>query len=425
MRKRILIFICIIVFVFSGCHREEPVKEVVKEDLEGKISILSYDNNYDYIKDMAERFNNLHPKVNIEINKVDKEYMSNEFYKTLESQEQNVDIVTLSTEMVKHYSSKYPLSFFEMNEFIMNYKEDFPKARLEQVSVGNNKIMALPWDNEVAAIYYNKELFKKYSIKPEDIKTWEDVIALKQALVKSQDEKTSLISYTGTDIYSLYDLLTKQLNLNKDNELSFITTKESIQAVSLLRTFFSKQLIEFVSEDEAINKLKKQETLVVIASNKFMNISEKNFNQEKFSLGIMELPAFERGGNRKAMYSGNNLCILENSKNKELCKKFIEFSFLNKDNLVYGINKYSILPVWRQIENDLIFDKSYEVLSGDKPWRFFDTIQKNSYIPKANFDYSKVSQYMNDNLPKVIERMEVLDTEMENLFKGIAVNPKD
>lgn len=420
----ILILIFCALFIVS-CNNID--KE--KDNLKGKIHITAYENNYEYLKVMAHRFQEIHPKVQIDVTEIQKDRVYEESDKILGGKGENIDMMVMTSEMVTSYAYKYPLSLYEVNEFMSSYKDEIPKERLEQVSI-NNKIMAVPWNNEVAVVYYNRELLKKYNIEQEDIRTWDDLINISGVRLENNEVDTPII-YAGEDLYSFYALFLKQLNFSPDKGKDFLLKDESMKSMAMIKRLFSTNIVNILSEDKALEKLISKESAFIIGSNKLLKDINKDSSNLPNKIGIMQLPAFEPGGNRDAIFSGNNLVILEKSEEKDLCKEFIKFILWNKENALYGLENYMILPLYSGIKNDGVFDKSYEILQGQKPLRLFDYIQKNSYITKNKFKCISIRNYMNENFSKIInsnngleQDMKALSTELNSILeKNKSTNP--
>ncbi len=417
---KLLALLLIISILLCSCSSTTNMDNNIKNEIEGTITLWSHGSYYEYLKYASKKYMELHTKAKVEVKDVDSSYMDENFPKVLEGKRTGPDLVVMSCEEVQYYSAKYPLAFREMNEFIAPYRDNVNKQRLEKIVI-NDKVMALPWDNLPVTLYYNANLIKKYGIDPESMKTWKDFIKAGEVLYQSNKGQVKLIGY-DKDIYSMYQLLLSQLNLGVFNESgeSNVNQEKSVRVLELMRELNSKSFIDFSKDDkELIDKIKNQQIAFTISSNLIIDPLEENFREDNNKLGMMALPAFEPGGNRSASYSGNNMMMLESTKNVKLCESFMKFALIDKENLIEGIKQFSILSVYNKVNTDAIFDEPYEILLGFRPWRFLERIQKEAFNIKYTYKQFSMKKNMKDIIEKLITGNENIRIEVEKINKDL------
>ena len=407
MKKKFFVWVSLILSVIfiTSCSKKWNNK---KDILEGDLNLLAHDVDYKYLSVMAEKFREFHPKVNINIQEIEKNYFKKDFEDFLKNPDSSTDMVVMPSEYVTYFGSKYPLSFSEVNEFISSYKDLMSKGRVEDITLGD-KIMAFPFDNEAVIIYYNKSLLDAAGINIEDIRTWDNIITLDEKINKSTNNK--LIAYTGRDYFDFYNMMLKQLKVDLDK----LPDKNATKAMALLKHLFSQNIVDIIEEEKATELLIKGDIPFLIGSNKTLNnIYKKMPSTEKINLGISKIPSFEPGGNRDIIGSGDNFVILEQSKNKSLAKEFIQFAVIEKNNVFQGLNEYYILPSYNKYVDDVAYNTNYSFIYEEKPLRILDYTQRNGTYFKIKPNYLELREEINEEISKIIYSEGNLEKEMEN-----------
>lgn len=97
------------------------------------------------------------------------------------------DIMANSMEEVRFRASQGQME--PMDEYLTDdVINGFYSQYIDACKGEDGKIYALPYSVDTRAIYYNKDHFKEAGINPEDIKTWDDLIAAARKLDKKADD---------------------------------------------------------------------------------------------------------------------------------------------------------------------------------------------------------------------------------------------
>ena len=107
--------------------------------------------------------------------------------------------------------------------------KDLHPRRLE-VFTYKNKILGVPQSLSAMVLYYRKDLFKEFDIKPEDLKTWKDFADVGREL--QSDHGQRFMALDGT----LFDVLLRQKGTDLFNKKgNFLPDEE--KALQILEEF--------------------------------------------------------------------------------------------------------------------------------------------------------------------------------------------
>ncbi|MFB5662663.1 extracellular solute-binding protein [Alteribacillus sp. HJP-4] len=102
------------------------------------------------------------------------------------------------------------------------------------------------------------------------------------------------------------------------------------------------------------------------------------------NLGMFELPAFEKGGNRASNNGGSALAVPEASDNKEAAYVFSEFATTNVDLQITGLKNRGLFPSLSGAYEEEFFNQEQEYFSDQTFYSDFaetvEDIQPINYI---------------------------------------------
>lgn len=406
MKKRIFMFICVILSIIFIVFYKISKNNSDMGILKGNLTILAEGENYNYLLNLSEKFKTDNPKVNITIKEIKESYFKKGFEDSLKTPNNDADIVIMPSRYVNYFGSKYPLSFSEVNEFISSYKDSIRKERIDQVTVGD-KIMAFPFYDQPVVLYYNKSLLDINNLNIEDIRTWNHLISLK-------DSMNNILAYTGEDYFEFYNILINQLKVDKSKKDNYVS---EIKAMEVLKEIFRGDKASILNEDEATKLLINGDIPFIVGNNKTLKYIYKNVpSNKKVSLGVSKIPGFEPGGNRDVLSSGYNFAIMKESKNKKLAETFIEFTLLEKYSVLEAANFYNIFLSYNKYQDDSIYNTNYSFINERKPLRILDNINRNGTYLKINISDLENKDKVNEDIIKIINSENNVEKDMKDLM---------
>lgn len=179
MSKLLTMWVAVIILMsvlFTACSStKETLQYDSKLESNSSLKILAYTDKKRFKERYVDLFNSKYPNVNVTVIN----YVEENFEKIME--QEKPDVLVLGTEEYKEVVQENKL--FDLDTLLSNdrFKLDGvdPKIIKYMREMGKGKLYGLPPYFQSQAIYYNKDLFDKYSIPyPQDQMTWDEIIQL-------------------------------------------------------------------------------------------------------------------------------------------------------------------------------------------------------------------------------------------------------
>lgn len=402
MKKAIsLLITAVILFSMASCGtKNEPKEKEVTT-----ITVMAYREYIQLVNTAAANFQKNNEDVRIEIKDIE-DFKDEE--KMMENWKDNADIVLLPGVVSENLILNYEDNFESMNSYLGDYSDMFDKNRISPL-ISQKKLKAIPINMEPVAFYYRKDKLKELNMEDKDIITWNDILNANKG-----SENISL-GVTLKGQMSVYYLLMNQLNCDYVDEKleSTLDSEESLKVINLLRDLNKKGMLKiYENEDELLAGAENGEIFAFLGTPQYLYKMKDKWDKEIWDL--MKVPAFEPGGNRAIIVPGENMFLLSSSKNKELAAKFMIFMSGDKDTLLWSMKNLYLMPAYKPIYKNEIFDSGIAELGNKKVYRFFETIIKNSSSSSYNLKSAYIEKDIENNIKSIIENQEFI-----NIIKGI------
>ncbi|MDF2885029.1 MAG: extracellular solute-binding protein family 1, partial [Clostridiaceae bacterium] len=310
-RSTVAIFIVTCLILLTGCSKNVQTNK--PDELTGSISIAADTSNEQIIKIAAENFKSNNPKVSVNIQPIDTVSLlssKDEAYK-------NYDLYITGEENLQKILSLNSKLFYDLGGSITDEKGSIIKNYISNNSY-NGKTYGYPWYTYAYVIYYRQDLFKDAGISIEDIKTWQQFIDASAKVNKATGKKILTQESSGR----LYSILMNQLRgdfMDKDGK-SLISSKVSLKALTVLSSLYSQALL--YSSNNIVSEIKNDRVSAILGNSSNMSAVSQGNPNLKDKWKIIQLPAFEPGGNRSVTFGGNSLLLNKDSKNSKLALDF-------------------------------------------------------------------------------------------------------
>lgn len=392
--KKMISYFMIIVFCFSfaSCSKEKD-----KEKVQGTITIMAYDEYFSLAEIAKEKFKVDNEGIDINIKKLDGKVNDEELKKIMEEQ---CDIAILPNYTSQRFMIDNSDIFESLNGYGEGYIKDFDKNRLKNV-VLQKEVKAMPIDTKPVALIYQNYIREEMKIDKNEIITWID---LENIGIKLKERGVAALGVTFNGDLSIYSLMMNQLNLDYiDEELkSTINSDESKEILKLLKRFYEEGIIKvYDNNDELLNGANKGEVFSFLARSTDLQILQNQWKENAWE--IMKAPSFEPGGNRDMVVYGGNVVLMKTAKQKEIASKFMIYMTTNKEVLLEAMAKLYIMPDYKPIYKNEIFDKEVEYINNKKIYSFYESILKNATPREYNGKYSEIDNYLKENVMTIIQ----------------------
>ena len=262
-----------------------------------------------------------------------------------------------------------PSPFMDLTELAKksNLDKTLHPRRLE-VFTYKDQLLGLPQSLSAMVMYYRKDLFKEFKIKPEELKTWKDVARVGQELQDSQGQR--FLALDGT----LFDVLLRQRGTDLFDKKGNFLPNEKV-AVQILKEFaeMSQAQIAVMPDRGSIfdpvffsGDLETGEVLCVAGADWYgLDLFQQFAPGMEGLWGMMPLPTWKKEdgtlGPRTATFAGQGLMICKATKKKDTAWKFLEFVMkdeeANAERFLQGNSFPAYLPAWKN--EDLLKEHSY------------------------------------------------------------------
>ncbi|MBV4418793.1 ABC transporter substrate-binding protein [Clostridium tyrobutyricum] len=385
--KLIMIILMIVILsMVVSCKKQDSYKK--QEVYKGDINIVTDKNHELQFKYAAEEFKKVQNKVNINIT-VSNNTQSN-LKRFLKSEDYKKDIISVDNENLQYSVDKYKDDILNLTNSVSGYKNSIISNRIGDNSI-DGKIYSMPWDATPKLIVYRKDLFDSKGIDANSIKTWKDYIEVGEKL----SEDTGKIFMGNYENNNLNLFFANQLGTGyfNDKKLDFESEKWS-RIFELEKDIYMANIISnFSSEREMMESAEAGKTLTFIASPYSVYKLMKDIPKVKGVWGIMQLPAFESGGNTSVSTDGTNIIVNKNSKNFQLALAFIKFALTDDKLQLDLLDNTGRFPVYKTAYSFKYMDKPVDYFNSNV-WKMFAISQQNAY----NVEYTK-------NFPKVKDKI--------------------
>jgi ABC-type glycerol-3-phosphate transport system substrate-binding protein len=334
---------------------EEAVEEEVEEgpppvtqaelggdpDLEADLVFWGWDNAVP--EAVYEAFKQYYPKVNIEFIGMGSSDMKIKLYNTMIAGTGGPDIFMNNVYEYPRFWETGGVA--DLTEFVADYEPYFSASYWAISTSPEGALWSVPWARSPNIMYYRSDLFDKYEIDINGIKTWADYIEAGEKLVENSDGKVKMHIYStlkrpngGLFALSQYQQILSYQKGALWFDASGNIVMDSPENVEVMQLWLDMKDAGILWHDVASGEL---ERATINANNAeedsiatwigpswysgyFTKLYPENIDTHVWK--TTNMPAFEEGGARGSTNrSGNNIGMTEQCANKEAAFAFIRF----------------------------------------------------------------------------------------------------
>ncbi|WP_175471468.1 ABC transporter substrate-binding protein [Fontibacillus panacisegetis] len=295
---QVLTLLVISCLVVVGCTSESKGPIEPKENQETTTLKVIYQDSELFRRQYGDLFTALNDHVQLELIS-DADIYMNMGDKTKEEvyaqfiREEQPDIFILDAHEFQNHINDGMLTELDSLCTRDNYKLDgIVPGLVDQLrEIGDGRLYGLAPTFKSSAIFYNKDLFKKYGVEfPSDGISWYDIIDLARRFPTEGDKQTRIYGYTGGDVYEApIDLVTLIDKMSRAEGLSIVNTDKMKMTID---TDAWKKLIQTAIEaDQSGTIFNSMDELFTSGTN------EEFYDSQRFLMG------------RSAMHMGSVLSL--------------------------------------------------------------------------------------------------------------------
>lgn len=321
MKKSLFLILFMFSFLFSCTNKEEKSAKSADEKI--VLKVAGWNLAAKALNAAAIEYEKENPNVKIEIIESDSTYKK--IIPTFVSGQGAPDVILVQTKDLNSISQKFPGQFYDLTDLMKKdgLDKNFVKTEIFSATV-DNKIVGIPWEIGPAGIFYRKDMFEKAGIKAEEIETWDDFINASKKLQSALPGVTMLANQDKS--IASFEILFRQLGGSyiKDGKLT-LDSPEAVRAFELLTKMKKANILLNIGDwNGRIVATNNDKIAAIMLPVWYSGTIKTTAENQKGKWSVMELPAYEKGGNRRSSLGGSSLTISSQTKYPEEAYKFIK-----------------------------------------------------------------------------------------------------
>jgi lactose/L-arabinose transport system substrate-binding protein len=417
-KKLMAIVLSFFIIIISGCRSQKLENEKTVDKIQGKITIWTDKKNSESLKLSIEGFKKIHDKATIQVEEVNETDIYNKLNSSLSLHTNIPDVVIAGDEDIQLLLKGFTSNLEETSDDIK--KDNYLKYKIDNLT-RDGRLLGIPLNCKPGVLIYRKDLFQAAGINAEYIKTWSDFILAGKSITNT--DKVPILSLSLED-EKTYRLFLNQLGgsyFDRNGKLA-VNTAASIKAAELLKTLYTQGTVQNLnSSANVITLLTQGKAASAIMSLEEINILIKGYPEFKGKLGVMNLPAFEEGGNQAVTLDGENLLILNSSQNKNLAKEFSKFAAENKENIKLLLEKEGMFPAFNNNYDEKWFLKIDPFFEDVKLWKMLSDEAKDIYGINYTESFNTLVSPIKDAIQSIILKGAASNSTLEDLQNKLQI----
>ena len=232
------------------------------------------------------------------------------------------------------------------------YKTRFPASLWDNCTL-NGRVYAIPWDIGPCAVFYKRDLFRRYGIDPDKIETWDDYIEAGKEILRKSGGRTKMLPLGSNSLRPMFEMLIQQNGgqVFDDQGRIAINSPQTRQALALLQKMRAAGICSDIAlwSQEFLAGLNDESIATYPIAIWFAGTIKdtvKDYAGKKAEWGVFRLPAITPGGLRVANLGGSVLVIPEQCQNKAAAWAFVEYALCTNEGQIAQYRNMSLFPAF-------------------------------------------------------------------------------
>ncbi|MDP4552522.1 sugar ABC transporter substrate-binding protein [Alkalihalobacillus macyae] len=354
-----------------------------------KVTAWAWNINVPVLEEAAKKFKEENPDLELEVVEMGTDDVYSKLTTGLQAGGKGLpDIVLVEDDRVQGYMNAFPDAFVNVSDKGFDeMKDSFPSYKTELLSK-DGAMYGFPFDGGPTGVFYRTDIFEEAGVNAEDIKTWDDYIEAGKTIKEKTDKAMIGLDLNGDD--GLYRMMLNQQGtfyFNEEKDVA-LTSEESKKAMEVQQTLNEEGLVkETVGWDAWISAMVGGDVATAPSGAWLYGSITQQGKDTSGNWGMIQLPAFEEGGNRASNLGGSNYMIPSASANADLAYDFMEFFSTNEDVQLSAMEG-GLFPSLNTIYDNEAFTKEVEFFNNQPIWNLLASEMEN--IPAVNYtgDYA-------------------------------------
>lgn len=287
-----------------------------------------------FYKEMAEEWNQAHPKEQICINLTVMPYddMHNKLTLAIQSGTGLPDLCDIEIGKFPQYLQG-KIAFMELTKYINPYRSTTVPSRLS-IYAKDGKNYGVPTHVGATVAFYNTDILKKAGVDYKTIKTWDDYEAAGLKVKASGN----IMGCAETNNSAILDIMLTEQGADKTdlNGKPTIDTPQALKSLTLIKKFYDEGIDKTIAgghpdTDEAYGVINKGQYATVIRPLWYMSRYLNYMSNLKGKIAIAPAPTFKDSKINSFGGGGTGTVVSDFSANKDLVARWLTWAKLSED----------------------------------------------------------------------------------------------
>jgi lactose/L-arabinose transport system substrate-binding protein len=341
----------------------------------GDISVWSWNIAAQALRNLTPAYNKEYPGVHVDVEMTGSRQQTR-FMLALAAGVGAPDISQLQNTDSPHYMATDQLA--DLTAVASKYQSDFPPS-VWRLCTQDGRVYAIPWDIGPCAVFYKRDLFKKYGVDPNKIDTWDDYIAAGRTILSKSGGRTKMMTLGENDIESFYEVLLQEnggqiFDANGDIAIDSPQARQALDVIRRIRqsgiysdvAAYSAEWLSGFSDD----------TIASYPGAFWLGGTIKDSvgkGPGAGDWGVFRLPALTPGGLHVANWGGSVLVIPAQCPNKQAAWSFIQYALCTRQGQLTQYRTEDLFPSFLPALKSADVDARDPFFAGQQVGRLFAT----------------------------------------------------
>ena len=390
-------------------------------DGEVELTVWAWDVALMQLQDAAAEYQKTHPEVKFVFEEMGTSQIYNKLSTSLATGNGIADIIAIEGTVLIGYADKFPQGFLDVTDCIK--PEEFLGSKLSEVQY-KDKTHGFPWDAGPVGMFYRTDYFEQAGVKPEDIKTWDDLIEAGkkiEATCKTPAGDPVKMLPCDPNKAGLYSTIRGQMGISvfDENGKPQVGSEESLKAMHMYdKIFDSGVVLKYNGWDEYEQTVVNESVACIPEAIWMIGTIKDKGPQTAGKWSAMDLPMIE-GGKYDVTNGGSNIAINAKTKFPEAAKDFCTFAMTDTALQASGFQKYGLYPSYIPSYEEEIFQQGDPFFGEGNVYEVFIENGKNVPNLPASVNDQEASDYIGAAISNVLLNGADVDEVFGNLQKEL------
>ncbi len=393
----------------------------------GTLTAWGWEGTFEGLESQIPAFNKKYPNIKVDVKKFGYDDVHTNLLNAIVAGSGAPDLCAIDVLRLTQYVD----GLVDLSAQAEQYKDKFVKPTIS-VGTYNGKIYGLATDSEPMGVFYRKDLWDQYGLKPESINTWGDLATVSSTAFDKSQGKVNLYAM-GANETNLYEVLAVQQGFggfyfSDDDSKVIVDDPKIVEAVTVIKQLWDAKHVQRnpkggYSGDEMTALLKSSKVASQIVGPAWYPITlTQQMPELSGKWGLMRVPAIKQGGARVGYQYPTIWVQPRQSKLQVPGWEFARMGLIG-DGAKALYDKTKVLPAYQPLLDDLK-SKGDDYFGGQHIYQLWDDIAKDA--PKIFWGkgFTEAQQIFGNHLQAILNGQQAVDAGLADAAKEMRAKLK-